>query len=90
MDKDFLNQFGWIVNTFDFDRDGELDSGEAMFAMNAFGVMAEARSSEEEQSLYELAAAGVDLASFDFMDADERREAIEIAGLDPDDYNFEE
>jgi hypothetical protein len=89
MDKDFLNQFGWIVNSFDFDRDGELDNGETMFAMNAFGVMAEARSSEEEKSLYELAAAGVDVSTFDFMDEDERREAIEDAGLDPDDYDFD-
>ena len=90
MDKDLLNQFGWIVDSFDFDRDGSLDAGEALFAMNTFGVMAESRSSEEEQSLYELAAAGVDVASFDFMDADERREAIEYAGLDPDDYSFDE
>ena len=89
MDKDFLNQFGWIADSFDFDRDGALDNAEAMFAMNTFGVMAEARSTEEENSLYELAAAGVDIASFDFMDADERREAIEDAGLDPDDYEFD-
>lgn len=89
MDKDLLNQFGWIVDSFDFDWDGTLDDGEAMFALNTFGAMADARSSEEEKSLYELAAAGVDVATFDFMDEDERREAIEDAGLDPDDYEFE-
>ena len=53
MDKDLLNEFGWIVDSFDRDRDGSLDDSEAMFAMNALGVMAEARSDEEEQSLYE-------------------------------------
>ena len=89
MDKDLLNQFGWIRDSFDFDRDGKLDDGEAMFALNAFSVMAEARSSKEETSLYELSAAGVDISTFDFMDADERREAIEDAGLDPDDYDFD-
>ena len=89
MDKDLLKEFGWIVDSFDRDRDGSLDDSETMFAMNAFGAMADARSDEEEQSLYELSAAGVDVASFDFMDEDERREAIELAGLDPDDYEFE-
>lgn len=89
MDKALLNEFGWIVDSFDRDRDGSLDDSEAMFAVNALGVMAEARSDEEEQSLYELSAAGVDVASFDFMDEDERREAIELAGLDLNDYDFE-
>ncbi len=89
MDKDLMNEFGWIVDSFDRDRDGSLDDSEAMFAVNTLGVMAEARSDEEEQSLYELSAAGVDVAGFDFMDEDERRAAIEFAGLDPDDYDFE-
>ena len=89
MDKAQLNEFGWIVDSFDRDRDGSMDDSETMFAMNALGVMAGARSDEEEQSLYELSAAGVDVASFDFMDEDERREAIELAGLDLNDYDFE-
>ena len=89
MDQDLLNEFGWIVDSFDRDRDGSLDDSEAMFAVNTLGVMAEARSDEEEQSLYELSAAGVDVAGFDFMDEDERRAAIEFAGLDHDDYDFE-
>lgn len=67
MGKDLLNEFGWIVDSFDRDRDGSLDDSEAMFAVNALGVMAEARSDEEEQSLYELSAEGVDIASFDFI-----------------------
>ena len=66
MDKALLNEFWWIVNSFDRDRDGSLDDSEAMFAMNALGVIAEARS-DEEQSLYELSAVGVDIASFDII-----------------------
>ena len=89
MDKELLKQFGWINKSFDFDRDGKLSDREAIFAMNTFAAMAEARSSAEEKSLFELAASGVDVSSFDFMDADERREAIEDAGLDPEDYDFE-
>ena len=67
MDKDLLSEFGWIVDSSDRDRDGSLDDSEAMFAMNALGVMAGARSDEEEQSLYELSASGVDIASVDFI-----------------------
>lgn len=89
MNKDLFNQFGWIVDSFDFDQDGSLDNAEVLFAMNTFGVMANSGSSAEENSLYELAAAGVDVSTFDFMDAEERREAIEDAGLDPDDYEFD-
>ena len=34
----------------------------------------------------ELEEAGVDMLLWQFMDEDERREAIEEAGLDPEDY----
>ena len=37
----------------------------------------------------EIAAAGLDVDELDLMDADERREALEDAGLDPDDYDFD-
>lgn len=89
MNKDLLNQFGWIVNSFDFDGDGSLDDSEAMFTMNTFGAMAHSGSFDVEKSLYELAAAGVDVTLFDLMDTNEKREAIEDAGLDPDDYELD-
>ena len=31
---------------------------------------------------------GLDPEELEFMDSDERREALEEAGLDPDDYDF--
>ena len=34
-------------------------------------------------------AAGLDVDELVFMDADERAEALEAAGLDPDDYDFD-
>ena len=36
----------------------------------------------------ELELSGLDPDELEFMDADERREALEDAGLDPDEYDF--
>ncbi len=36
-----------------------------------------------------LSLAGLDATELEYMDADERREALEDAGLDPDDYDFD-
>lgn len=37
----------------------------------------------------DLSLAGLDATDLEYMDADERREALEDAGLDPDDYDFD-
>lgn len=37
----------------------------------------------------ELEIAGLDTMELSMMDEEERREAIENAGLDPDDYDFD-
>ena len=87
--KDFIEQFDWLKDSFDFDRDGDLDDMEVMIALNSMGVMARAINPTEEKELYELACAGVDITTFDYMDEEEKREAIEDAGLDPDDYDFD-
>lgn len=42
---------------------------------------------EEEDKELELELAGLDLDELEEMDEDERREALEDAGLDPDDYD---
>ena len=34
-------------------------------------------------------AAGLDVGELEFMDPDERAEALEEVGLDPDDYDFD-
>ena len=36
----------------------------------------------------ELLQAGIDPEELEYMSADERREVLEDAGLDPDDYDF--
>lgn len=43
---------------------------------------------EEKVMLEELEGAGVDTVLWDIMDEDEKREAIEDAGLDPYDYDL--
>lgn len=42
---------------------------------------------EEEDKELELELAGLDLDELEEMDEDERREALEDAGLDPNDYD---
>ena len=42
----------------------------------------------EEELMDELEMNGIDSVEFEFMDDDERREVLEEAGLDPDDYDF--
>ena len=46
-------------------------------------------TSEEDELEDDLSLAGLDATELEYMDADERREALEDAGLDPDDYDFD-
>lgn len=44
--------------------------------------------SEEEDLDDDIELAGLSHDELEWMDEDERREALEDAGLDPDDYDF--
>ena len=46
-------------------------------------------TSEEDELEDDLSLAGLDATELEYMDADERREALEDAGSDPDDYDFD-
>lgn len=74
---------GIFGDLFDFNRDGKLDSFEKAAEFEAFMNMIDGCQKEE------ISAAGLDVDELDLMDADERREALEDAGLDPDDYDFD-
>lgn len=84
---------GFFGDLFDFNGDGELD---AMERAVDFGMFCEAVEDNEDSGLGdessednledELFMAGLDPLDLEFMDEEERREAIEDAGLDPDDY----
>ena len=86
MDKGF---FGGL---FDFNHDGKLDSFERTMDFMAFNeLMSESEDlcdGENEDLVDEIESAGLDYDELSFMDEDERREALEDAGLDPDDYDF--
>ena len=81
---------GGVGDVFDFNGDGRLDGAE-------FGIAMEILSEEDSDEYVDedefddedddLEAAGLDRFDLEMMDEDERREAMEDAGLDPDDYD---
>ena len=77
-----LGLFGGL---FDFNHDGKLDGMERAVDFAAFTTMVD---SMDDNKKTELEMSGLDADELEFMDADERREALEDAGLDPDDYDF--
>ncbi len=75
---------GGAGDIFDFNRDGRLDGAEFGIAME---ILSEDDPNEyEDDEDDELEEVGLDRFDLDLMDVDERREALEDAGLDPDDY----
>ena len=65
---------------FDFNNDGKLDSFEKATEFGAFMNMVDSCQKEE------LILSGLDIDELDLMDSNERRKALEDAGLNPDDY----
>ena len=65
---------------FDLNRDGMLDPAEQAFQLDFLTREMEDNASEEYDE-------DLDLDDLEFMDEDERREALEEAGYDPDDFD---
>ena len=93
---------GLFGSMFDFNRDGHMSAFEraAEFAflndlMKEENVDSNSNDEIEEDieacenRLSELEMEGLDIDELEFMDEYDRREAIENAGLDPDDYDFD-
>ena len=88
-----------FFDPFDLNKDGKLDLAEGFLKYQMImgedeeeeEIMEEEEVEEEEdreaQLESELELFGLDRTDLEFMDEDERREAIEDAGLDPDDYD---
>ncbi len=78
---------------WDLNADGVVDDSEVFMAMDAEdymlkrGVYAEDVDEEEELD-DELLLSGLDRSDLELMDPEERAEALEDAGLDPDDFDF--
>lgn len=77
---------------FDFNRDGEMDSWERAAQ---FQFMDELLKEESSASAFDdndetdiFGNAGLDYDELEMMDPDERREVLEAAGLNPNDYDF--
>lgn len=87
-------------NWMDLNGDGEIDGTEMMFAQEMI-----CSSREEHEALFgdagdfeddanddfetDAMLAGLDTDELEFMDSDERAEALEEAGLEADDYDFD-
>ena len=79
---------GFFGKIFDFDGDGKLNSLERAMDFMAFNEMTKEEDDSYEEENDELEMAGLDYDELTFMDEDERREALEDAGLDLEDYDF--
>ena len=74
---------------FDFDGDGHLDAFERDEQFQfVYGMMKpeEADSFDDEADIF--AEAGLDYDELEFMDPGDRREVLEDAGLDPNEFDF--
>ena len=77
-DKDVENSFDSL---FDMNRDGVLDPVEQGFQLDFL------TRQMEEDNKFDDDEEELDLDDLEFMDEDERREALEEAGYDPDDFD---
>lgn len=86
---------GLFGGIFDFNNDGELDAVERATEFGAFMDLV-GEDEDDDSSDSDIADdpedilqnAGIDTFDFDFMDYDEKLEALEDAGLDPDDFDL--
>lgn len=76
---------GLFGNMFDFNHDGKLDAFERAAEFDFLNNFREEPKKEDHDELYE---AGIDPEELEYMSGAERREILEDAGLDPDDYDF--
>ncbi len=82
---------GLFGDLFDLNHDGELDTFEKAAEFATFASIMDAMESEKESTGIDdedglLELNGLDRDELEYMD-DERREALEDAGLDPDDFD---
>ena len=89
-DRDVKNGFDRM---FDWNDDGKLDSFEQANQFEFEQRMLEEDSGDDDEDDddddLDLDLAGLDRFDLEMMDEDERHEALEDAGLDPGDYDFD-
>ena len=89
-----------MKNWMDLNGDGKIDGAEMMFAGEMlctsreehealFGDAGDFEDDAKDDFEIDAMAAGLDVDELELMDPDDRAEALEEAGLDPDDYDFD-
>lgn len=84
----------------DLNGDGKVDGSEMMFVEEMlctsreenealFGDAGDFEDDAKDDFEIDAMAAGLDVDELELMDPDDRAEALEEAGLDPDDYDFD-
>ena len=76
---------GLFGDAFDLNHDGHLDDFERA---SEFAFFCNIMEGSEEKDHDDLITAGLDPEELGYMGGNERREILENAGLDPDDYDF--
>lgn len=80
-------------SAFDLNSDGKISGAEWAFINDTFfednnGISSGSIDDEEDEDVIdELEMAGLDRDELEFMDEDERRQTLEDAGLDADDFD---
>ncbi|MEG1596383.1 MAG: hypothetical protein RR364_08075 [Lachnospiraceae bacterium] len=77
---------GLFEKLFDFNGDEKIDTFEKTAEFAAFADIMDGQETAEKAE--ELEMAGLDVTDLEVMDEEERREALEDAGLDPDEFDF--
>jgi len=76
-----------IDSMFDFDRDGELNSTEKAMELDFLSGGNSSNIFLNDDLYQDLSFTGITKDEFELMDDDEKREALEDAGIDVDDYD---
>ena len=81
---------GLFGRMFDLNRDGKLDAWERAMEYDFMTSLNDEDDDceDEDEELTELELAGINPIELEYMDAEERREILEEAGLNPDDFDF--
>lgn len=75
---------GIFGSMFDPNHDGNISPLESAMGFSFLNELLK----DDSDVQTELELSGLDTDELEFMDADERREILEEAGLDPDEYDF--
>ena len=79
-------------SAFDLNRDGKISGAEWAFINDTLfednNGITSGSNDDEDDVVDELDIYGLDRDDLELMDEDERREALEDAGLDSDDFDF--